>query len=72
MYKSHTKTQKNKLIWDRLMRFYVIEDAEITRLQIQLSDDFDMEEEADLVEHIQRKDILHKMLNAVRHMSKTP
>ena len=59
------------MIWDRLMRFYVIEDAEITRLQIQLSDYFDMEEETELVEHIQRKDILHKMLNAVRHMSKT-
>ena len=66
MYKSKTN-EKTKLIRDRLMRFYVIEEAEIARMAAQLADDIDTEDEIELAEHFKRRDILFRMLKATTH-----
>ncbi|MBT3363587.1 MAG: hypothetical protein HN929_06465 [Chloroflexi bacterium] len=69
MQTSHNKTKNANAIHEKLMRLYVVEDAEVTRLEVQSNENYSDDGEVEIAEHTQRRDILHKMLRAVQHMT---
>ena len=61
MYRPKTNAEI-KIIQNRLMMFYVVEEAEIARMEAQLDYDMDAEDETELAERYERWDILNKIL----------